>query len=644
MLDCPDACGMIVEVRDGRAVRITGDPSHPTGQGFLCARARKYLSRLYHPDRVLRPLRRRGSDWVPLSWEEAIDLVATRIRDTVERYGSLAILHYQGAGSFGISKQLNGRLFNLLGGVTTASGNLCIAAIRSANALCYGASAVHEAEDAVNSRLIVLWGKNPAVTSVHTVPVWLEARRRGIPIVLIDPLRSASARFCDLHLQLRPASDRFLALGIARVLLDERLVDLRFVRDSSAGFDEFVRLCRRYELAEIARQCDLPVEAIVDFARMYGARRPAAIHMGRGAQRSLAAIEAARLIIALAAMTGNIGVAGGGVSCFTDSFGTFDLDLVGFNRATFRRAIPKPTIAQGILDVGDPPIKLAWIAGSNVVAQTPNPRKTVEALGRLDFVVVVDQFLNDTAQAADVLLPCTTFLEEEDIRISTYHNWISASHRVVEPLGESKPDWEIVSLVARTLGIDDDLLGRPVRDALRALARPITDTGMSYEELVARATFRPGVEPVAFRRHDFRTPSGKFEFIRDCPEPDHAPEDDEFPLYLLTPKKTAGHNSQFNEDRTPEAIEVRVSPEYAGRAGLRDGDAVWVVGRPGRLRGIATLDPNLRSDVVVIYQGGWLRHGRNVNVLIEDRATSDGLAPAYYETRVRLEGPAGLPA
>ena len=249
-------------------------------------------------------------------------------------------------GSFGISKQINVRPFNHLGGVTTTSGNLCIAAIRAANERCYGSPNVHEPADALNSRLIVLWGKNPPVTLVHTVPVWEEARKRNIPIILVDPLEISSAKLCDRQFQIRPASDAFLLLGMARVLIERDLVDRDFIRLHSRNFEGFARLCLSQSLEEAAGRCGLLVSEVEEFALLYGGHRPASVYMGRGVQRGRWAIETSCLINALAAMTGNVGVPGGGVSCFAESFPTFDLDLAASDRAKYQRAIPKPTIGQ----------------------------------------------------------------------------------------------------------------------------------------------------------------------------------------------------------------------------------------------------------------------------------------------------------
>lgn len=638
MLDCPDACGMVAEIASGRIVALRGDPGSPTGQGYLCARGRRYLSRVYHPDRVLSPLRRTRAGWRRITWDDALDAAASKITDVIERYGSLAILHYQGAGSFGISKHINARLFNLLGGVTTASGNLCIAAIRAANIRCYGASEVHEPADALNSRVIILWGKNPAVTSIHTVPIWREARRRGIPVVLVDPVRTASAALCQRHFQPRPGRDVFLLMAIARILIERDLIGPEFIRSHTQGWPAFVRLCFSQTLLEAASRCGLPVGDIEELALLYGRHRPAAIYMGRGAQRSRWGIETACLLNSLAAMTGNIGIPGGGVSCFTDAFGTFDLTLTAADRAVHRRTIPKPTIGRGILNARHPAIRLAWIAGANVVGQSPDAGKVSAALGQLDFTVVVDQFLNDTAKVADLFLPCTTFLEEDDFRISTYHNWIGPSHQVIPPRGESLSDLEIMGALAARLGIRDDYLGHPRRSVLRALAAPVVERGASYASLRSSAVFRPGASSVPFRDRRFLTASGRFEFPADIPDRG-APADTEpeYPLHLVTPKSPGGHNSQFHESGAALPVTVHLHPDAARAVGVEDGAETWVVGKAGRLRAVVQLDLRLRRDVAVIYQGGWLRHGRNVNVVIDDETTSDGHGPAYHDARARLE-------
>lgn len=573
-----------------------------------------------------------------MTWDDALDVAASKIIEVIKRYGSLAILHYQGAGSFGITKHINARLFNLLGGATTASGNLCIAAIRAANARCYGASQVHEPIDALNSRLIVLWGKNPRVTSIHTIPIWREARRRSIPVILVDPLRTASATLCDGHFQTRPGRDVFLLLAVARILIERDLVDSDFIQHHTTGWAEFVQFCFSHTLAEAASQCGLTIREIEELALLYGLHRPAAIYMGRGAQRSRWGIETACFLNSLAAMTGNIGIPGGGVSCFTDAFSTFDLTLAAADRAIHRRTIPKPTIGEGILTARRPPIRMAWIAGANVVGQSPHAEKVSRVLRRLEFTVVVDQFLNDTAEVAHLFLPCTTFLEEEDFRISTSHNWISPSHQVIAARGESRSDWEIMGSLATRLGIQDEYLGQPLQNLLGALAHPVLEHGISYASLRSKVVFRPGVSSVAFPDRRFSTPSGRFEFPTYIPELGRLADDvPEYPLHLITPKSSTGHNSQFHESDARKPVAAHIHPDRARTLGVQGGTEIWVVSRVGRIRAVVQLDPRIRNDVVMIYQGGWLCHGRNVNVVIDDEATSDGYGPAYHDARVRLE-------
>lgn len=339
VLDCQDACGVLVQVEDGRPTRLLGDPDHPYTRGFLCHRLNRFLDRFNSPDRITRPLKRENGAWVPISWDEALDLAAMKIQEVIDTYGPLAILFYQGNGSFGISKQFHVRLFSRLGGVTAATGSLCLAAGTRGVELSRGGLS-HSPRDIRNSRCVLLWGKDPAGTMVHMVPLLKEATAKGAKILLIDPVKTRSAHLASEHYMPRPGTDAFLALGIARALLEQDLVDHEFLRTHCDQSEAYLSLIRSTSKERICETTDMSWAEVSRIAEAYGTLKPASIHPGKGVQHYRNGVEIMQHLYSLAGISGNLGIPGGGVNFATSPWEPFDLDLKGFALAKDTRAAP----------------------------------------------------------------------------------------------------------------------------------------------------------------------------------------------------------------------------------------------------------------------------------------------------------------
>ncbi len=649
-LDCPDTCSIIAEVEGGRPVRLKGDPDHPITAAFLCGKvAADYLDRYNSPDRLLHPLRRAGARgegrWERVGWDEALDLVASQTRSTVESYGSLAVLDYARAGSHSLLKLLSRRFFNLLGGATTTCGSLCIGAIQAAQTADFGGRQAHDWRDLEKSQAILVWGRDPAKSHIHLLPFLRRARARGAPLVLIEPFITQTATYADVHVRPRPGGDGYLAIGIAKVLFDRGWVDQDYLRAQVANPEAYRALLDGYTLDQASRLSGVPADEIERVAEIYGTRRPAAILVGYGVNNYRRGAQAYRLIDALAASTGNVGRPGGGAShgrglYDAKLFMTPDLDGASFARAT--RALPQPTIGQAILEAKDPPIKLIVVTGSNPITQSPNAPKVIEAFTSADFLVVVEQFMTDTAKYADVVLPTTTFLEEEDVIGSGGHTFLGIVQPVAPRRGEARPDLEIFQGLADRLGFGAQMAGS-AGEWLDRLLAPLADRGITRERLRAGAQDLP-FAPVPFADGRFRTPSERIELLAEF-SPEEAAEGDG--LRLLTTHTKRWLNSQAMPEDQAGIPAVTVHPEDLTAHGLAAGDAVVVRSRVGSLRARAAADARLPRGCAVIPQGGWIARGHGVNLLTEDTMTEGAIMAAYYETRVRLEPapePAGEPA
>lgn len=631
--DCPDGCSMLATVREGRLVALRGNPDHPVTRGFLCRRSRDYIRRVYSPSRILSPMRRVNGGWKGLSWDEALDLVAEKMADYRDRYGLLSIMHYQDNGSMTALKMLNARFFNLLGGVTTAVGTLCGGAGIAGQTTDFGYRTAHEPVDIPNSRLILLWGRNPVATNVHLVPFLKEARAKGATLVLIDPVRTRTADLCDLRYQPIPGSDGYLAAAIGKVLLEQNLVDWGFVDNHSEGFDAYRATLDSYPLEWLASQCSIPLEDIRKLALMYGRTKPAAIWAGWGLQRREFGAEIYRLLDALGALSGNIGVPGGGVSHGMEEREYWDWSLKAPEAARQHRGIPKAKLGEGILEAKDPPIKMILVSCANPANQAPHSLKVREAFQETEFVVVLDSFMTDTADLAHLFLPVTSPFEEEDLVGSYGHQWLGPVNPAIEPVGDARTDLQIFQGLAERLGVQG--MEGTATEWLRRLAAPLEPLGITLETLKAGPVRHPTAPTVPFRDRVFPTPSGRFRFTSEVPPNPTMDRPGDFVLLSIHSDR-AIHAQILPEDQG-DLLQVRMNPMDAEGLGLSEGDEVAVKAGEGSIRAQVALDRSLGRGVLQCDQGGWIKFGQGVNQVIPGILTRQGLCAGFYEAVVQVE-------
>ena len=644
-LDCPDGCGIIAHVKDGRVVKLEGHPDHEFTQGYLCGKTYRFPERVYSPERQLYPLRRSNGKpdglWERVSWDEALELIAERIRHYAETLGPLSIMHYQRTGSWGATKLLSRRFWNLLGGVTTTSGSLCSGAARAGQALDFGVRAGHDPLDLLNSRLVLLWGRNPMATNLHTVPILKKVREQGGEVILIDPVRSESAGFCDHHVQPRVATDAELAMAMAKVILEEGLEDRAFLDQCAHGFAEYRALLDARPLADLCRACELPESEIRALARRYATTKPAAILLGWGLNKYQHSAEMFRCVDALGALCGHIGVPGGGVSHGYNTQRHFDKTVEAADRARHHRAIPEPLLGRGLLEAQRPPVRMMFVNSGNPVNQSPNSNLVARGLAGLEFLVVVDQVLTDTTDYAHVFLPTTTFLEEEDMLVSWGHNIIGGVNQVIEPPGEARSDLWIFQRLAERLGLGEEMAGTP-REWLKRIFVPLERNGVTVEQVLERPIRCPVAPMAPFADHVFPTKSGKFEFITVLShEPRVVPD---FPLTLVTNYSKKWLLSQILEKDHPKVASVRIGVETAGECGIESGEKAIIRSPVGHLEVEVLVDPRVGRGMVIMPVGTWIKRGGGANVLTEDIMSNFGQMAAYGETRVRLERLATLQA
>lgn len=627
--DCPDACGIVATVEDGRITRIRGDAEHPVTRGFLCWRTNHYLETQYSPERLTSPLLRKDGALVPVSWDEALDFVAERLLAIRRESGPAAIFHYRSGGSLGILKHLGEYFWAHFGPVTVKRGDICSGGGDAAQMLDFGREESHDLFDLLNARHIVLWGKNVAVSSPHTIPILKDAQARGAKVTYIDPVRTRTTDLADHYVQPKPAGDFALAMAVARVLIE------RGWMDPAAGsycdhLDELTALAHSRDVREWCDRAGVEPRAAEDLARRLGTEKPTAILVGWGMARRTTGAAIVRAVDALSAISGNLGIPGGGVSYYFFRRGAFDLSVIKGD-APPPRTICEPLFGAEVLAASDPPIRAVWVTAGNPVTMLPDSGAVARALETRELVIVSDLFLTDTARRAHVVLPTTSLLEADDIVGSYGHHWVGVAKPVVLPPAGARSDLEILQALAPRVGLGGVLDGTPREWKQRLLRKGAVEKGLTLEALEEKPRRNPLPEPVLFADRRFDTASGKVNLI--TAEPAAEPEAPEFPLWLLSLSTERSQSSQWARPQEGLAV-ATVHPDAA--AAIADGAEALLETALGSIRVRVEHDPAQRRDVVIVPKGGHLDAGRAANALIRARTTDLGEGGALYDERARL--------
>jgi anaerobic selenocysteine-containing dehydrogenase len=628
--DCPDACGILATVEDGRVVKIQGDPDHPVTRGFLCYRTSRFLERQYDPDRITTPLLRKGDAFRAVTWDDALDAIAEKMLRIKSESGGAAILHYRSGGTLGLVKHLNDRLFELFGPCAIKSGDICSGAGDAAQLTDFGEEDSNDLFDLLNARTILLWGKNPHVSSVHLIPILKEAAANGTRIVLIDPVRHRGAELAQLNVQPRPGGDIALALGIARRLFETNGVDPS-AGDYCDHLDAFRALAFSRSTDVWSSLADVTTDELDAIAGLY-AGGPSAILVGWGMQRRTNGSATVRMLDALGAISGNLGVPGGGVSFYFKRRGAFDTSFGGSGGPPPRQLV-EPLLGRQILDAEDPAIRMVWVTAGNPVAMLPDSHTVKRALETRELTVVVDSFLTDTARAAHVVLPTTTMLEDDDLVGAYGHHWLGEVRPVVAAPDGVKTDYAIAQGLSRRLGLEqhfaDDL-----DTWKRRLLGKVADKGGSLEALRAGNVKNPLAAPVLFADRKFKTATGRVNLVHEL-DPEPARPTAERPLLMMAFSTEKAQSSQWAHPRAQVGPATAiVHPDAAG--GSADGAIAELESEVGTMTVRLKFDARQRRDVVLLEKGGWLRDGRCANALVPAAATDAGGGAVYYDTPVRV--------
>ena len=659
---------MLVTVEQGRVVRIQGDPEHPPTHGALCTKVSRYAERTYHAERVLQPRRRVGpkgsGQWETISWDVALDTVAQRLSAIAARApgAAQAILPYSYAGTMGLvqGESMAARFFHKLG-ASRLDRTICASAGGEALAATYGGKVGMHLEDYAASRLILIWGSNSIASNLHFWTFAQQAKRAGAKLVCIDPRRTETADKCHRHIALLPGTDGALALGMMHEWIVAGGLDEDYITRHVDGWPALRDKALGWTAERTAQVCGITATEVRQLARDFADTKPASIRLNYGMQRVHGGGNAVRLVSLLPCLTGAWRERGGGLLLSASGWAAPHIDSAALERPDL---IPQPrprivnmsTIGDDLLRPASPEfgprIEAVVVYNSNPVAVAPHSARVVEGFRREDlFTVVLEHFMTDTADLADLVLPATTQLEHLDVHRSYGHAYALINHPSIAPLGEALPNTEIFRRLAARLGFDEPCF----RDSDEALARSAFQaSSVDYDVLSRQGWVRLPVPERPFAEGGFPTADGRVRVdVAGLGAPDHVANHEcaatapalaaRYPLAMISPPARNFLNSSFVNVKSLRDIErepiLEIHTDDAAPRGIADGAVVEVYNDRGSYRCKAVLSPRARPGVVNGLGVWWRKlglNGTNVNELTSQALTDIGRAPTFYDCLVEV--------
>nr|WP_156950998.1 molybdopterin oxidoreductase family protein [Saccharibacillus sacchari] len=676
-LDCPDTCGLLLHKEEGKIVKVTGNPDHPATKGAICNKVRHMAEKVHHPDRLLYPMKRSGPKgsgrFVRISWEEALAEIAEKFARLSAEHGSDSILPYSFYGNMGVlnAEGMDRRFFGKLGASKLAY-TICNSAGNTGWKYTMGFGGGSSPEDTLNAKLFIVWGGNIVSTSMHQTVLMEQARKNGAKIVVIDVHKNLTGRRADWFIPLYPGTDTALALGMMNVLFERGLTDEKFLREHTVGHEELREHVKDYTPERVSRITGVSIEDIVRLATLYGETSPSHIHIGNGLQHHDNGGMAVRTVSCLPALTGQW-TRGGGAFKSNGSYASLNDDAL--TRPDLRpnpgvRTINMNKLADALLTT-EPKVRGMFVFGSNPAVVAPESDRVREGLEREDlFTVVHELFLTDTAKYADIVLPATSSFENTDLYTSYWHHYVQLQEPVIEPVGESKSNFELFGLLAQAMGFEDEAFREPEANVVRAaLDNPDNPylKGVTLERLQAERFVELDMSPKADYLQRLTTPSGKIELYSQQlqelglpPLPTYMPLEEGFdgenrgsknknyPLMFVSPPNHNFLNSTFANVEKHQSMEkeptLQIHPHDAEARCIEDGQLVEAY----NARGVYTLKAvvtDLMLPGTVVSQGLWwntkpsetaTNKRRLANALTSSRIADMGGGATFFSTTVEV--------
>jgi len=664
--NCYSTCSFRVWTKEGRLIKIDPDPSNQAVPEGPCLKGLSYIERTHSPNRILYPLKRKNGSYIRISWEETINEIAGKLQFMKKEFGPHSILFYASSGMSGLLNSVSKNFWQMFGGATTVYGNLCWPAGLEAAKLTLGENKHSVPWDLENANLIQVWGKNPAECNIQQMIPIEKARRKGAKLVVIDPRRTPSAERADILLQPKPGTDGILALAMAKIIVDRALFDAGFIQKYVKGFPEFQESLKKLDLRKASEECGVKLSLLREVAEMCGNIKPMSLVAGYGMQRFSNGGQTTRCLLTLPVITGNIGIPGGGwqyanlQSYVFDDVKDPDTYFPSANHdKPFRRIIPTARLGEVMEQVNDPELKMAWVERGNPLAQNPDSSKILKAFRKLNYRVVIEQFMTDTAREADIILPAKSMFEQTDIIGSYWNPYVLLKQKVIDPPGEVKPETEVYYLLAGKMGfLDKEIIGKIPANRDEEIDKWLEKElerypDLSLEKLKKGPVLAPGLQEIAFSDMKFPTASGKIELYSEQaksiwgtdPLPAHVPlskkDGKKYPLHLMSPNTKNRIHSQFGNLEVIKILDPQhhatISYKDAKDRNINEGDLLRVFNAKGELFMPARIDYSIRPGCVVIFNGYWNNGEGSPNMLTKGMETDMGHGTAFHDTRVEVE-------
>ena len=665
--DCPDACGLILTVDDNKVTKVRGNKEHAFTRGILCPKMAHYERVIHSPKRLMTPLRRIGKkgigpdQFTPISWDEALERIVENFNHTINTYGSESILRYSYAGTMGAVNSPAADYFFRCIGATSQDRGICSPAKQAAFKSVYGDTVAIKPQEAQHSDLIILWSLNATATDVHILHDVNVAKRNGAFVWIIDTHKTYTYDQGTHHVYVKPGSDGALALGMIHIIHRDGLEDTTFIQAYVQGYDELVRdVLPKFTPEYVSSICGVPVEIIEELAHAYAKAKAPFIRLGSGVSRYGNGAMSCRCINALPAVVGAWQHLGGGLLSSSSSSQYFNKSFMQQpNTPTPSKRMmpmillgdlltnPKALLEHGLEDTsGGVPVHSLYIFSSNPAITAPNQNLVRQGLMRNDlFTVVHERFFTDTCAYADIILPATSSAESDDIFNSYGHYTIAASYQAIPPVGESKSNWQVISELARRMGLDDPFFAMTARELIEHMVRNSSKLSQDEQDAILRGDLVEVALPDNYKM-DFKTPSGKIEILNpreSIPLITYTePYGDDEPFWLIIGNDIRILDSSFCELEfdDSELMKLRMHPDDAALYNINNSDAVEIYNNRGAVRIKVYLDDTVQRGTLVTLGVWWQSQSSDakvgINAVTASRPTDEAWGSTFYDVQVNI--------
>ncbi|MGG7161529.1 molybdopterin-dependent oxidoreductase [Clostridium baratii] len=655
-LDCFDCCKFNVYVKDNSIVKIEGDKNHPYTKGFICKKGLAHLDRLNHKDRIYNPMIKKDNKWIEISFDEALNIMAEKLKEYKEKFGSKSIMYYEQYGNGSILKSIGNIFLNMYGGASVSKGGPCWSAGIAAQKENFGDVRSHSLDDMLNSKNIFVWGKNPAFTTIHTMQMIRKAKANGSKIIVIDPIYTKTAEISDLYIRVKPGGDLALALAIGKTIIEKNLYDKEYIDSYVLGFDDYKEYVESLDLNNLLEISGVSMDDLESIVSLY-TEKYSTLLLGYGMQKYKSGGNTIKAINTLGAITGQIGFSGGGVNYANKVYPSvingdpYNSESLGDSRKFYTSDISdfidysikgQTYYKDGIftknisnkedLESLDIPVKMAIITKSNLLNQLPNLNKLKSSMDNIEFKVCFDMFMTDTAKECDMFIPTTSTLESEDLIYSSMTNpYITYNEKALEPKNIYMDEYYFFMELAKRMGIKE-YPNVSKREYLTKIIEPLKDY---YEDISLdkiKDEYITIHKSVAWEDKKFLTPSVKFEIAL---YKDSLSYNDEDKIRLLTNHSRDSLSSQHLMD--VEGISnAYINKRLALKKGIYDNEVVNLKSENGSIKVKINIDESVGDNIVMMYVGWWDKHG-NPNILTSSGISDIGGQITYNETFVDIE-------